>query len=123
MKRILSIIPILLLGFSVQSTAKANEKAEACLNQVIKNELSYSSFKKADLITSIVHQGSEYHSVFLTPQAADLPRTEVIIKVTEPSGCDLALKVLEGDLTTKEDYYRLVGREVMDKIIQASQQR
>lgn len=123
MKKILSIIPILLLSLLVQSPAKANKNADACLNQVIKSELSRSSFKKVDLISSIIHQGSEYYSVFLTPHVADLPRTEVILKITGQSGCEVALKVLEGDLATKEDYYQLVDREVIDKFIQASQQR
>lgn len=123
MKKFILSLALLLTGGLHALPAKANSKAENCLNTLVQTELPVVQGSVVTRGTSITHNGEEYHLVRLAKDPTSPIRTEVIFKLDPQQKCHLVLFSPDGPLPSRAHYNDVLGVEVMDKIVQAARKQ
>lgn len=121
MKKLLSTTVFLLL---VAFPAHASEEAQSCLNKLIQIELTEYQHPnaKAKLVTSIQHEGKNYHWINLSVGKAMFEHGEAFIATDTKGHCSLLAWALNS-YATKEEYDAVLGKEISDKFLEASREK
>lgn len=119
MKKLLLIPALLLLN---ALPAHASPDAEACINKIIKEELTpYNDVDaKAGLAVSIQHEGKTYHWIDLSLPGGILRQSEAIIATDTQGHCSMVFWVRDS-LATKAEYDAALGQDVNEKFMKAFQ--
>lgn len=116
------ITVFLCISNSFVITAKpAYADTEVCVNKVLQENSSNSRFEwdKATQEVEVVHEGITYHWIKLSNSRDGSLGHDSVFATNDKGLCKLVLVEGPGPLPSIEDYYKVLGREVTDKFLQA----
>lgn len=119
MKKLLLTASLITASLLSTIPAQANPQAESCLNQILQSELPDLQGADATLLTSVKHNGYDYHWVEASKGTGIYQSVELVIMTDSRSDCKMLLFNFGGPMPTEAHYNDALGYDVNQKFKKA----
>ncbi|MGR3280046.1 hypothetical protein ACSYAD_33895 [Acaryochloris marina NIES-2412] len=108
---------------TVTTPSFASTEGETCLNEILHEKFADIQFDGAKRLAQVEHKGITYHWLQLQRSSGRYKTADAVIATNSQGFCNLSLFDAPGNLSSPEDYYQYLGKEVTDKFTQSFREK